>query len=291
VARGSQHLRKRPVQDAPKPSTRGRRRPNELEEELFFERLRRHAKWAFVLLAIVFALSFALLGVGSGNSGLGDLFQGIVGQDTPSSDISKLQEQTRKNPRSATAFRELATALETDGRNEEAIVALRRYTTLQPKDTDAVQELAGLYQSRAEELNSQIREIEAEAAPVSRSIFVPTSETTVGKLYADTNALGDPIEQAITTLVSSRTSELSADLQQVLANAVATYKRLVLTDPANAQLQLQLGLAAQQAGDVGTVISAWGRFLELAPDDPSAPQIREALAQLTAQSAPAAGGG
>jgi tetratricopeptide (TPR) repeat protein len=244
-----------------------------------------------VLLAIVFALSFALLGVGSGQNALSDLFNGIVGQDTPGSDTSKLQEQTRKNPRDAQAFRELATAFETKNQTEEAIGALERYTALRPKDTDTLQELAGLYQSRAEELNNRIQEIEAEAAPVSRSLFLPPSGTAIGKLYADTNALGDPLEQAITTLVTSKTSELSVDLQKVLASAVSTYKRLAAADPANAQLQLQLGLAAQQAGDVSTVITAWQRFLELAPDDPSAPQIKQALEQLTAQQAPPAGKG
>ena len=66
----------RPVADEPK---RARRKAEKtLEDELFFTRLRGHAKWAFALLAIVFAGSFVFLGVGSGNSsGLGDVFQNL----------------------------------------------------------------------------------------------------------------------------------------------------------------------------------------------------------------------
>jgi len=37
-----------------------------VEDTMFFPKLRAHAKWVFVLLAIVFASSFIFLGVGSG---------------------------------------------------------------------------------------------------------------------------------------------------------------------------------------------------------------------------------
>ena len=45
---------------------------------MFFPKLRAHAKWVFVLLAIVFAGGFVFLGVGSG-SGIGDLLGGNIG--------------------------------------------------------------------------------------------------------------------------------------------------------------------------------------------------------------------
>ena len=42
---------------------------------MFFPKLRRQAKWVFVILALVFALGFVVFGVGSGGGiGLGDLF-------------------------------------------------------------------------------------------------------------------------------------------------------------------------------------------------------------------------
>ena len=43
---------------------------------MFFMRLRRGTKPMFIFLALVFAASFVLLGVGSGSSGIGDLLRG-----------------------------------------------------------------------------------------------------------------------------------------------------------------------------------------------------------------------
>jgi hypothetical protein len=76
-----------------KARARGRRRhsgggnPN---QELFFVRLRRHQKWVYAVLAVVFGLSFVLLGVGSGagGGGLSSLWTNIFGGSGGSS-ISK----------------------------------------------------------------------------------------------------------------------------------------------------------------------------------------------------------
>ena len=43
---------------------------------MFFPRLRRSTKPVFIALAVIFAVSFVFLGVGSGSTGLGDLLQG-----------------------------------------------------------------------------------------------------------------------------------------------------------------------------------------------------------------------
>ena len=57
---------------------------------MFFPKIRAHAKWVFVLLAIVFAGSFVFLGVGSGSSGLGDLLSGVYGPIPQTSFLRKL---------------------------------------------------------------------------------------------------------------------------------------------------------------------------------------------------------
>ena len=43
---------------------------------MFFPRLRRHAKWMFVLLAVFFAGGFVIFGVGAGGTGIGDILSG-----------------------------------------------------------------------------------------------------------------------------------------------------------------------------------------------------------------------
>jgi tetratricopeptide (TPR) repeat protein len=293
VARGTQHLRKRPQQDAPKPRTHGRRKPNTLEEELFFERLRRHAKWAYIGLAVVFALSFAFLGVGSGSSGLSEFFQNAFsfGGNSATGSISKLQEETRKHPTDATAFRDLATALETKNRTDEAINALERYAALRPKDADGLQELALQYTKKASDLSTEAQAAQAEAPLASRSDFLPPSTTPLGKLYADTNVLGDPIEQAVTSLVNEKTQKLADEYRTVQTKTVSTYTRLAALDPADAQTQALLGYAALQANDVLTAKKAFQRYIKLAPDGPDAARVKQILKQLSAQPASGSSGG
>ena len=69
MARSCDKEESRPGQScsAGEPDQKKSRRKAEktLEDELFFTRLRGHAKWAFALLAIVFAGSFVFLGVGA----------------------------------------------------------------------------------------------------------------------------------------------------------------------------------------------------------------------------------
>ena len=49
------------------------------EDEMFFVRLRRHAKWMFVFLALVFGLGFVIFGIGSDQgTGVGDLFRDLL---------------------------------------------------------------------------------------------------------------------------------------------------------------------------------------------------------------------
>ena len=105
---------------------RASRRRREWQEELFFSRLRNHAKWAYVFLAVAFVLGFVLLGVGSGSNGLSDIFQSAFGSArraaAPRSAAS--QKKVDKQPQNAAAWRDLATAYEQKQRTQEAVSAL-----------------------------------------------------------------------------------------------------------------------------------------------------------------------
>jgi len=46
---------------------------------MFFPRLRRHAKWMFLFLALAFGLGFVGFGVGAGGVGFGDILRGAGG--------------------------------------------------------------------------------------------------------------------------------------------------------------------------------------------------------------------
>ena len=115
---------------------------------MFFPRLRRQAKWMFIALALVFAVGFVGFGVGSGSTGIGDLFSNgrIFGLGGPSSSggpsVSKAQQAIAAHPDRPQGYRDLATAYEAQKQNDLAIAALVKYTTLRPKDQDALRELA-----------------------------------------------------------------------------------------------------------------------------------------------------
>ena len=169
-------------------------------QELFFERLRRHAKWAYVALAVLFAVTFAFLGVGSGSSGLSDLFTNLNLFHSSGTSLSAAIKATQEHPKDPKGFRDLATAYEAKGDTGNAITALQQYTALKPKDGKALTELGGLQLSQAQ---TYVGEYQAAAAAQSAAApsqpFLPTG--TIG------TALGtNPIEQAAATGASARRS-------------------------------------------------------------------------------------
>ena len=75
MARGAAQAQRRRKREAPPPK---RKKAGSWEDQLFFARIRRHAKWMFVLLALVFGVGFVAFGVGSGSTGIGDILRGNV---------------------------------------------------------------------------------------------------------------------------------------------------------------------------------------------------------------------
>ena len=156
--KGAQRAKATP---AAQPRRKGRSGPKPIEQTLFFTRLRRQAKWAFILLVFVFAGGFVFFGVGSGSTGIGDLFNGkipFIGSKTASTSpsISKAQKRIQKNPKDAAAYRDLARAYELKHEDVSAISTLETYSKLRPRDADRLRELAGLYASRAQKLSSYL---------------------------------------------------------------------------------------------------------------------------------------
>jgi tetratricopeptide (TPR) repeat protein len=288
VARGTQHRKRRPAQNARAAAVaaapRKQKQP-QWQDELFFQRLRTHAKWAYVALALAFVLGFVLLGVGSGSTGISDALQNLFSRNGGSgASISKLQKKADANPQSATAWRDLATALEQKQRTAEAVDALERYTALRPKDEGALAELASQYgtlaQTYAQEYSAAQAAASAQATP--SSAFAPPSTTPLGRAFNDPTALKDPIADAVQQETSGKQSAAYSKFQDTQKKAEDAYKRLVKLNPSDATTQIQLGQAAQSAGDTTTAIAAFEKFLELAPTDPLAPQVKQALKTLKA---------
>jgi tetratricopeptide (TPR) repeat protein len=282
MARFDKSSKKRPKQDAAVAASRGTKRSTapSIEDTMFFPRLRRHAKWMFVFLAVALGGGFVLFGVGAGGTGVGDLFRGSGGTSGVPS-VSQAEKKTEQNPKSVEAWRELSTALQTDGKTDKAIDAQEQVVALAPKDTDALRELAGLYlsQSSAKQQNAQTFQIRAAYAGAGQG-FPGAFTSATGKSLVD-----DKISVALNAQNSTTIQALLSEAQGASSAAVAAYKKIAALQPGDPNVQLELAQAAQQAGDTPSAIVAYKAFLKLAPDDPSAPIVKQQLKQLKQTSA------
>ena len=253
---------------------RGRRRhagggnPN---QQLFFVRLRRGQKWLYALLAVVFAVTFAGVGVGSGGGGLQDLWTGIFGGGGGSS-ISKAQDEIKKDP--AKGYRDLATAYESKSQNAQAISALQSYLRLKKNDANRWAELGALQSSQAQKYARQYQ-----AAQQAAQLADPSAPFTPGGPLAQ--AIGpNPAYSTATQAASAKTQQLLQQTTSLVQEAVTSYQRAAKIRPKDATLQEQLATAAVNAGNVPVAIGAWKTYLKLSPHSPLRSQIKAQIKQL-----------
>jgi tetratricopeptide (TPR) repeat protein len=241
---------------------------------MFFPRLRRHAKWMFLFLALVFGLGFVGFGVGAGGIGFGDVIRDAAGGGGQPS-VEDAQERVLDNPKDAKAFRDLSTAQQAAGNTDGAIQALQGYTQLRPKDSDALRELAALYLQKASAAQERAQIYQARS-----DYFAPGGiRDTIFQIGASP-LTPDPITSAVSTTYEQQISAAVSEIQTSAAQAVDQYRKIAAAQPKDPSVQLELAQAAQSANDLGTAIAAYKKFLKLAPTDPTAPEVRRLLKQL-----------
>jgi Flp pilus assembly protein TadD len=243
---------------------------------MFFPRLRRHAKWMFVFLAVALGGGFVIFGVGAGGTGVGDILRG-GGQSSGVPSISSATKKTEKNPKDVQAWRDLSLALQTDGKTDAAITAQKQVVALAPKDSDALRELAGLYVAQATAKQQQAQNLQVVTAYTGGA-----AQTFPGQLTSASNQslLDDKIGAAVNNQASTEVQKLAIEAQTATSDAVASYKKIAKLHPNDPNVQLELAQGAQQAGDTATAIAAYSKFLKLAPDDPTAAIVKTQLKQL-----------
>ena len=249
---------------------------------MFFPRLRRQAKWMFVFLALTFGLGFVFFGVGGNlpGTGVADIFRGNAPADGQVS-ASEARDRIEDNPNNAAAYEQLANALMTEGKTDEATSALETYVRMRHRDTDALSQLAGLYLSRATQLQGEVGEAQlALGEATAPSLFSPGLTGANGQEIAP-----DRISEARTAEANQRYTDAYTRMQAAFTKAVDAFKRVAKVSPNDSTVQLQLAQAAESSGDIPTAVAAYRRFLELAPDDSSAALVRQRIEQLRAQQA------
>jgi len=275
-AKQAQKAKAQPQKAPPRRGRRKRSGGGNPNQQLFFVRMRRSAKPMYVILAVLFAATFAFLGVGSGSSGLDQLFSGLNIFHHSGTSISSAEKATVKHPSDPASWRKLATAYESHNETDAAITALQQYTALKPKDVQAWNELAGLQMSAAESLvNDYENAYESEQLAAPSTPLLPKATSAFGK------ALGrSPIEQAQATTLNATVSNLATQTQTAYTNAVASYKRVAKLQPQSANAQFQLAQAAQTAGDDPTAVAAYKAYLKLDPASSTAAQVKQLIKSL-----------
>ena len=252
---------------------------------MFFPKLRARAKWVFLFLAIAFAASFVLFGVGTGFGGLQDIIlQERVAGGGPSEDDAR--ERTERNPQDAQAWRDLATALQNQGKTEESLQPLARYTELRPNDIEAQRELAGLYLQQADRYRFEAQQAQIELqTDVPGTTFQPSSSSKIGQALAS-----NPLNDALSAEHNETLTPAFTRINTAYTKAVAALKKVAAAEPNDAAIQFELAQTAEAANQTETAIAAYKKFLELAPDDQTADAVRERIKLLEARVSAGAGG-
>jgi tetratricopeptide (TPR) repeat protein len=250
------------------------------EDLMFFPKLRRRAKWVFLLLALAFGIGFVAFGVGTGVGGtsIGDVLRDIIGQHNASGSLDDAQKKAQENPKDADAQLAYANALQARGRTQEAIAALEAYTSLQPKNTDALRQLANLWGSLASKARDEQQLAAAQASEANASASIANPNTP---FLQDVEQ--NKIAQTLAEQANARATAAGQRAQQASAREQKVYEQLTLLIPDDPSVFLSLGFAAQQANDIKSAVAAYEQFLKLAPDDPSAATVKQQLQFLKAQ--------
>ena len=246
---------------------------------MFFPRLRRQAKWVFLVLAFVFAGGFVFFGVGSGSTGLGDLLRGNFnifgssGGSTNSSAVKSALKNTQAHPNDPEAWNALATAYSSDGRVADANKAYEHVLKLRPNDISALQSVAGFYETKAQNKANEAASLQAQA-PLSIGTVLGVSNTSqIGQILGN-----DPATQQLTQKANTAFTEETTALQK----DTQLYKRIAKLQPDDVNTQFHYAQLADLTGDTKSAIKAYKQVIKLAPTDPSAQQARQRIAALSA---------
>src|SRR5579859_136103 len=270
-ARQQAKAKAQPSKAARKRGRRGHAGGGNPNQDLFFVRLRRRQKWIYAFLAVIFAATFAGVGVGSGNNGgLDQLYSGLFGGN--GSSVSKAQNEVKTSP--TKGYLDLAQAYQEKGDVPGAITALQSYLALKKKDANIWAELGGLELSQSQTYATQYQDA-AQASQLAdpSAAFLPggTLAQAVGTNLAYQGA-AQQASTAASTLYQQATTSLS--------NATSDYQQSAKLQPNSPTAWQELAAAAQNAGNAKVAIGALKHVLEIDPQNPQRKAIEKQIKTL-----------
>lgn len=246
---------------------------------MFFPKLRRRAKWVFLLLAVFFGGGFVIFGVGAGGSGIGDYIADLLNRpvSTGGPSLEDAREAVAERPNDPEARLDLARAAQREAQVGEAIAAYERYRTMVPRNEDALRSLAALYGQEIAQAQERaaIASGQAQEASLPRT-FAPQDSPFLQEIS------GNRISDSISSQAQARASVASAEAQRLSGLQLDVYQDLTLLVDDDPLLWIQFAQASENAQDYESAVTAYERFLDLAPNNPSAEQIEERIKALEA---------
>ena len=249
----------------------------------------------FVVLIVVFAGGFLIGGVGSGNNySLGDIINNKNGGGSTtgaqSADVATLRAKVKANPKDADSWSKLADAyLASASDAGKAAAALKTYLALKPGNADGMRRLATAYVG-AYQYEAQI----AQGYQQQASSLPGLNSSTFGGTSVLSSLSTDALQAAQADQSRVRQTELIAKAKPYQTRATSFVKRAVsaygalvaapgfATSDSPAATLFQYGQVAEAAGDTATAIKAYGQFIKVAPEDPSAAAVKQRITQLKA---------
>jgi tetratricopeptide (TPR) repeat protein len=263
------------AQAAVKPSRKQRKHasggnPN---QDLFFMRLRRKQKWVFAMLAVVFGISFVILGVGSGNgSGLESLYNSILGSG--GDPVAQAKAEIKTNP--AKGYMDLANAYVAKNDLTDASLAMQLYLKVKKHDSNAWAQLGGYQKQLGDTAAGEYQQVQQSGQLNSPgSIFQPGG-ALAGQLGSN------PIQDYYAQQNQNVTQPLLSQAITNYKSSLAAYQSAAKYAPraTRAALLLTVYSAAQLAADTHAGLTALKRYVQLAPNSPNLKQIEKACTQL-----------
>ncbi len=265
------------------------------------------------MLAIVFAASFVLFGVGSsGSVGLQDILQsdggGAATTEVSSADLTAALAAVKTKPEDATVWVTLGKAYEATAAEDlsadrtkqaqtnydKAVDAYVKASTIDKTNVEVLKGLAGAYVSQGSALQSEIAALQNQAALVQagaspESTLLPTGLNTPDAVSAAANT---QIFEQVTAL-QEQAVPLQTEADKILIASYDVWKQLTTLqkdDPAvwfefaGAAVSAANGIDVSDTAKLDAVkadaIKGYRQFLILAPGDPLAAQVQAAVDQL-----------
>jgi hypothetical protein len=293
------------TKETPKSKAKPKRRRPE-DRELFSDRVRKSGRWVFLGLAIVFAFSFVLFGVGnSGGLGLNDLLRNSGGgggtstSGAPPSDALRTALETARtrpnDPQSWVAVGEAYTSVATTTADpaqsrdnyQKAAAAYKKAADLKPSDVALQTKLAQAYTAQAAAVEAQIQDLVARAQAASAATsgaeaFVPSGLGTDAFTQA-----ADAQVSAIASSFYSQTTPLNATATEARKQALTAWLAVTKLSPKDPNAWFQMAAAAAAVGDKTNELLGYKTFVILVPNDPLADPVQKQVDSLEGKTTPA----